>query len=211
MELKKLEEQWNNFPEMSLEERPVLSTDLEKMSLNNPFTQDFYLRNRLLIRIYASIILWIFAANQLKGSWRQDEGDLYEQILGLSLLSYFIYFHIRLLLFSDYSSLGTLPLIPFLSKIEIILDKYMHAYRIISPLAGVYLLALLEKAISFFHGAAASSFGQNSIYKWLIILFLSVSFYILFLNTTILKTKKLLTAVRSYREGIILANAQNPR
>ena len=58
-------------------------------------------------------------------------------------------------------SASPLPLIPFLSKIEIILDKYMHAYRIISPLAGVYLLALLEKVISLFHtGAAKMSSSQ---------------------------------------------------
>jgi len=37
MELKKLSEHWNEFPEMSMEERPVLSSDLEKMALQNPF------------------------------------------------------------------------------------------------------------------------------------------------------------------------------
>ena len=29
MELKKLQQLWNSFPDMSLEERPVLSSDLE--------------------------------------------------------------------------------------------------------------------------------------------------------------------------------------
>jgi hypothetical protein len=40
------------------------------------------------------------------------------------------------------------------------------------------------------------------VYKWLIIIFLSVSFYILFLHTIIPKYKKMLTAVRKYKEGI---------
>jgi len=31
MELKKLQQQWNSFPETSMEERPVLSSDLEKI------------------------------------------------------------------------------------------------------------------------------------------------------------------------------------
>ena len=44
MELKKLQQQWNSFPETSMEERPVLSSDLEKIVVKNPLSNAFYLR-----------------------------------------------------------------------------------------------------------------------------------------------------------------------
>jgi hypothetical protein len=211
MELRKLEEHWNNFPEMSMEERPVLSSDLEKMALHNPFAPDFYLKTKILFRIYGGIVLWLLAIYFLKTSRRSVEGgDLYQQCLGILLLGYFIYFHIRLLYYSDYANLGTLPLIAFLAKIEGILDRYMHTYRIISLLAAVYLPAIMGKLFSLINSDAKSGFGQNNFYKWLTMVFLSVSFYILFLNTRIPKYKKLWLAVRSYRQGIILARPHNP-
>jgi hypothetical protein len=211
MELRKLEEHWNNFPEMSLEERPVLSSDLEKMALHNPLAPDFYLKNKILFRIYGSILFGLLAIYILKTSWKGGESsDLYQQCLGLLLLGYFIYFNIRLLYYSDYSSLGTLPLVAFLGKIEGILDRYMHTYRIISLLAAVYLPVVTEKIFSPINRDGYSGFGQSHFYKWLTMVFLSVSFYILFLHTRIPKYKKLWLAVRSYRQGIILARRHHP-
>ncbi len=210
MELRKLEEHWNNFPEISMEERPVLSSDLEKMALHNPFTPDFYLKSKILFRIYGAIILWFIAAYFLKSGWRNERSDPVQQCLGLLLLGYFIYFHVRLLNYSSYATLGTLPLIGFLGKVEGILDRYVHTYRIISLLAGVYLPVAMERLYALFHGGVYNGFGQNNVYKWLTMVFLSVSFYILFINTRIPKYKKLWLAVRSYRQGIILARPQNP-
>jgi hypothetical protein len=210
MELRKLDEHWNNFPEMSMEERPVLSSDLEKMALHNPFTPDFYLKTKILFRIYGGIVLWLIAAYFLKTTWRIEGSDPVQQCLGLLLLGYFIYFHMRLLNYSNYATLGTLPLIVFLEKIEGIMDRYVHTYRIISLLAGVYLPVAVGRLLVLFNNDSTSGFGQNSVYKWLTMVFLSVSFYILFLNTRIPKYKKLWLAVRSYRQGIILARPQNP-
>ena len=51
MELKKLQEHWDSFPEVSMEERPVLSSDLEKIVVKNPLSDAFYLRKKLLGRI----------------------------------------------------------------------------------------------------------------------------------------------------------------
>ena len=51
MELKKLLQHWNSFPEVSMEERPVLSSDLEKIVVKNPLSDAFYLRKKLVIRI----------------------------------------------------------------------------------------------------------------------------------------------------------------
>lgn len=205
MELKKLREYWDNFPEMSMEERPVLSSDLEKMALGNPFPKSFYLRNKLLIRIFTGIALWLFNIWQLRNSWRTDGNDLYQQVFLFLLLSYFIYYHSRILLYADYPSLPSLPLIQFLGKIETTLDKYALSFRIISLLAGFYLLAIFEKLLFLFNSGAYASISQNSFYKWLIIIFLSVSFYILLLHSGIQKYKKLLTALRSYKDGIMAA------
>ena len=203
MELKKLQQQWDNFPDVSMEERPVLSSDLEKFTVKNPFSDAFYLKNKILARIIGGSGLLLLNIYQLRVQFREDGNDLYEQVFLFFLLAYFIYFHIRLLLFADYKSLLALRLIPFLNKIETVLDKFILSFGVLSMLGGFYLLAILEKALSYIHSGAYASISGSGFYKWLIIIFLSVSFYILFLNLTIPKYKKLLTAVRTYKEGLI--------
>ena len=202
MELKKVQQQWDSFPEISMEERPVLSSDLEKIVVANPLTDAFYLENKFRIRIYIAAVLWLLSAYQLRIEWKEDGNDLYQQAALLCLLSWFIYFHIRLLLFADYPTLLSLRLVPFLHKLETVLDKYILSFRVISVIAGFYLLALLEKGLSRLNSSAYDSISQNGLYKWLIIIFLSVSFYILLLHSVIPKYKRLLTAVRKYRYGI---------
>ena len=202
MELKKVQQQWDSFPEISMEERPVLSSDLEKIVVANPLTDAFYLENKFRVRIYIAAVLWLLNVYQLRIEWKEDGNDLYQQAALLCLLSWFIYFHIRLLLFADYPTLLSLRLVPFLHKLETVLDKYILSFRVISVIAGFYLLALLEKGLSRLNSSAYDSISQNGLYKWLIIIFLSVSFYILLLHSVIPKYKRLLTAVRKYRYGI---------
>ncbi|MDP4255181.1 MAG: hypothetical protein Q8938_14325 [Bacteroidota bacterium] len=208
MELTRLEEHWNQFPEMSMEERPVLSTDLEKMALHNPFAPDFYLKTKLLARTYAGALLWLGALYQIKAARSTEGSDLVQPILGLMLLTYFLYFHIRLLFYADYRSLGSQPLIPFLEKIETIFDRYMHSYRIISPLAGLYLPVMYNLIAGLFRHEPHPLVAGGGFYRWLVIVFLSVSCYILFLHTRIGKYKKLYATVRSYRQNLILTNPQ---
>ena len=202
MELKKVQQQWDSFPEISMEERPVLSSDLEKIVVANPLTDAFYLENKFRVRIYIAAVLWLLNVYQLRIEWKEDGNDLYQQAALLCLLSWFIYFHIRLLLFADYPTLLSLRLVPFLHKLETVLDKYILSFRVISVIAGFYLLALVEKGLSRLNSSAYDSISQNGLYKWLIIIFLSVSFYILLLHSVIPKYKRLLTAVRKYRYGI---------
>ena len=203
MELKKVQEQWNSFPELSMEERPILSSDLEKIAVANPLSDAFYLKNKLLVRIYIASILWLLNVWQLRVEWKTDGDDLYQQAALFLLLSYFIYFHARLLLFADYPSLLALPLIPFLSKLETILDKYVLSFKIVSVIAGFYLLAGLEQLLSRLNNGAHDSISQNGFYKWLIIIFLSVTFYILLMRSVIPKYRKLHAAVTKYKYGII--------
>jgi hypothetical protein len=106
------------------------------------------------------------------------------------------------LVFADYQSLLSLRLIPFLGKLETILDKYILSFGIISILAGFYLLAVFQKILSLLNSAAYAGISENGFYKWLIIIFLSISFYILFLHSVIPKYKKLLVTVRTYRGEI---------
>jgi hypothetical protein len=202
MELKKVQQQWDSFPEMSMEERPILSSDLEKVVVSNPLTDAFYLENKLRVRVYTAAILWLLNVYQLRMQWRTDGDDLYQQAALFCLLSWFIYFHIRLLLFADYPSLLSLKLVPFLHKLETVLDKYILSFRLISVMAGFYLLAIGEKLLSWLNSGAYESISQNGFYKWLIIIFLSVSFYILLLQSVIPKYRKLLAAVRKYKYGI---------
>ena len=208
MDLRKLQESWNGFPELSMEERPLLSSDLEKMTLRNPFMGVFDLRNKLLARIVTGGVLWLLAICQIRISWRTGGSDLDQQALAFLLLSYFVYFHIQLLVYAHYPTLAGQRLISFLGKIETIMEKYMHSFRILSILAAIYLLTLFEKLLSAFNEEAAAALSANGLYKWLIISFLSLSFYIIFLHTGVQKYKKLMLAVRSYREGIILAKPQ---
>ena len=111
-------------------------------------------------------------------------------------------FHVRLLLYADYGSLLALRLMPFLNKIDTILDKYIMSFGILSLLCGFYSLAVFEEVLSLLHKSAYTSISGSGLYKWLIIIFLSVSFYILFLNLAIPKYKKLLNAVKAYKDGI---------
>jgi hypothetical protein len=208
MDLKQIQENWNDFPEMSMEERPMLSTDLEKMALANPFARYLNLKNKLLVRIIVGGVLWPLAIYQLRLSWKKDESDWYEQLLGFALLTYYIYFHIKLFLYCDFTSLPTLRLEPFLSKIETVLDKYIFSFRIVSTLGAIYLLIVFEKILSFGDPAGYSSFSQNTFSKWLIVTFLTLTLYIAFLHYAILKYKKLLIAVSSYKVKIVLAKLQ---
>jgi len=202
MELKKIRERWNSFPEMSMEERPVLSTDLEKLIVKNPLTGGFYLKNKLVIKIIAGIILIFYNIYRLKVQLVTNGDDLYQQACLFCVLSYFVFFHVRLLLFADYSSLLSLPLLPFLGKIETVLDKYIQSFRIISIMAGFYLLEGIEAILARVNPYAYASVSQNPFYKWLIIIFLAVSFYILLLHSIIQKYRKLLAVVKAYREMI---------
>lgn len=202
MELKDIQQHWNAFPEMSLEERPVLSTDLEKLVVKNPLSGGYYLKNKLVAKIVAGIALWLLAVYQCRLELKYNGGNLYEQVILLVILTYFIYFHVRLLLFADYPGLLTLRLIPFLGKIETVLDKYIFSFRIMSALAGFYLLAVFRKLLSLVNSNAYASVEQNPIYKWLIIIFLSVSFYILLLQSVIPRYRNQLATVRSYKEKI---------
>lgn len=202
MELKQLKDSWNNFPEVSMEERPVLSSDLEKIVVRNPLSDAFYLKNKILLRIVAGALLLLYNIYQLRIQLITDGGELDRQVVILLALSWFIYFHTRLLLYADYPTLLGLRLMPFLQKVETILDKYILSFGVVSILSGFYTLAILEKVLSWRKAGSLLSAHDNSVYKWLIIIFLSVSFYILFLHTIIPKYKKMLTAVRKYKEGI---------
>ena len=207
MDINKLQTCWNSFPELSMEERPLLSSDLEKMTMHNPFAGDFYLNNKLLARILTSAVLWVLAIYQLKASRRAAGTDLYLQVSTFLLLTYFIYFHVSLLLYADYPTLASLRLIPFLNRVETIMERYMHSFRMMGVLAALYSLAIFEKILSI-SGASDTLNGGNGFYKWLIVVGLSTAFYLVFLHTGIEKYKKLMMAVRSYREGIILAKPQ---
>jgi hypothetical protein len=202
MELKKVQQQWESFPEISMEERPILSSDLEKIVVSNPLTDAFYLENKLRVRVYVAAVLLLLNIYQLRIEWRTDGNDLYQQAALFCILSWFIYFHVRLLLFADYPSLLSLRLVPFLQKLETVLDKYIHSFKVISVMGGFYLLALGEKLLSRLSTKAYESISQNGFYKWLIIIFLAVSFYILLLHSVIPKYRKLLGAVQKYKYGI---------
>jgi hypothetical protein len=201
MELKNLQESWDSFPEVSMEERPVLSSDLEKIVVRNPLSDAFYLKNKILIRIVAGGLLLLYNIYRLRTLYRYGGPGMDQQVILFFLLAYFVYFHVRLLLFADYPTLLGLRLMPFLQKIETIMDKYIFSFGILSILSGFYTLTLFGKVFYFSRGGS-SPLLDNGIYKWLIIIFLSVSFYILFLHTLIPKYKKLLAAVKKYKMGI---------
>jgi len=201
MELKNLQDSWDSFPEMSMEERPVLSSDLEQIVVRNPLSDAFYLKNKMVTRIIAGGLLLVYNIYRLHALYRSGGPGMDQQVALFCLLTYFVYFHIRLLLYADYSTLLGLRLVPFLQKIETILDKYVFSFGILSILSGIYTLTLVGKVFYFSRGGN-SPLLDNGIYKWLIVIFLSTSFYILFLHTLIPKYKKLLAAVRKYKTGI---------
>ena len=202
MELKHLKNSWDNFPEVSMEERPMLSSDLEKIVVRNPLSDAFYLKNKILLRIVAGSLLLLYNLYQLRVQYTTDGGEMDQQIVLFIALSYFTYFHVRLLLYADYSSLLALRLMPFLQKVETILDKYILSFGVVSILSGFYTLAILEKVLDWCKAGSVLSAHDSGVYKWLIIIFLSVSFYILFLHTIIPKYRKLHSAVRKYKDGM---------
>lgn len=208
MELKKLLQHWNSFPEISMEERPILSSDLEKIVVKNPLSDAFYLRKKLLWRIGIIAALWLINAWQLRGAWRTDGSELHMNIALFGLLAFSLYYHIRILFFADYPTLLALPLVTFLGKLEIILDKFIWSFKFISAIAGFYLLFLAEAVLARLNAGAYDSLTHNDWYKGLIVLFLAISIDILLLHTFIPKYRKLLATVKKYREGI-LAKAQN--
>jgi len=208
MELKKLLQYWNSFPEMSMEERPVLSSDLEKIVVKNPLSNAFYLRRKLLIRIALMSCLWLLNAWQLHQQWVTDGNDLHLQFALFILLAVSLFYHARLLFFADYPTLLALPLVNFLAKLEIIVDKYILSFKFVSAIAGFYLLPVTEWALSRLSPGAYATISASDWYKGLILIFLAVSTDILFLHTIIPKQRKLMETVKKYREGI-LAKAQN--
>jgi hypothetical protein len=195
MDLTKLQESWNSFPEMSMEERPLLSSDLDKMAMRNPFAGSWYLKNKLMARMLIGAALWILA-------------DLSLQMISFLLLTYFIYYHASLLVFAGYPTLPSLQLIPFLARIETLMERYMHSFRIISILAAIYGVTVCEKIFSVLNGEAISGIENNVFYNWLFISLFSAGIYTCLQHTVVQKYKKLMMAVREYREGIILAKPQ---
>jgi hypothetical protein len=203
MELKKLQQQWNSFPETSMEERPILSSDLEKIVVKNPLSNAFYLRKKLLTRIAVFSVLWLINTWLLRLQWLGEGNDLYLQSAFFLLLSYAIYFHLRLVLFADYPTLLALPLVPFLSKLEIILDKYIISYKLVSSVTAFGLLVCFEQLVARLDPQAYDSFSRNIWYKWLLIIFMAVSIDIMLMNLAIPRYKKLLGTVRKYKEWIL--------
>jgi hypothetical protein len=147
-------------------------------------------------------VLWLLNAWQFRRQWITNGDELYTQGgLFLALAAAF-YFHVRLLLFADYPTLLALPLIAFLNKLETILDKYIVSFKFLSALAGFYLLFGVEWLLSRLSAGAYESLSRNDWYKWLILIFLSISFDILLLHTVIPRYRKLISTVKRYRDGI---------
>ncbi len=208
MELKKLLQHWNSFPEISMEERPILSSDLEKIVVKNPLSNAFYLRKKLLWRIGIITGLWLISGWQLRTQWRTDGSELRMDVALFMVLAYSLYFHIRILLFADYPTLLALPLVNFLGKLEVILDKYIWSFKFMSAIAGFYVLFALEWGLSRISAGAYASLSHNDWYQGLIVIFLAISIDILLLHTFIPRYRKLFATVRKYRDGIV-AKAQN--
>jgi len=203
MELKRLLQFWETFPEVSMEERPVLSSDLEKIVVRNPLSDAFYVRKKLLLRIAVIALLWLVNSWQLRGQWKTNGSDLYVTAALFLLLSFSLYFHTRLVFFSDYPTLLALPLVDFLTKLEAILDKYIISFKLISAMAGFYLLKGIEALLYAFSRNAYDSVSSNDWYKWLILIFLAVSSDILLLHTLVPRYRRLQASVTKYRDGIL--------
>ncbi len=208
MELKKLLQYWNSFPEMSMEERPVLSSDLEKIVVKNPLSDAFYIRKKLLIRIAVMSLLWLLNIWQLHRQWVVDGNDLHLQFALFALLGVSLYYHVRLLFFANYPTLLALPLVNFLAKLETILDKYILSFKFVSAISGFYFLSAIEWVLSRTSPGAYASINGNDWYKGLILILLAVSLDLLIFRTIVPKQRKLMETVTKYREGI-LAKAQN--
>jgi fucose 4-O-acetylase-like acetyltransferase len=208
MELKKLLQYWSSFPEVSMEERPVLSSDLEKIVVKNPLSNAFYLRKKLVWRIGIIAGLWLISGWQLRAQWKTDGSELRMDGALFTLLAFSLFFHIRILLFANYPTLLALPLVNFLGKLEVILDKYIWSFKFVSAITGFYGMFLVEGGLARISAGAYESLTHNDWYKGLMVIFLAVSMDILLLHTLIPRYRKLLATVRKYREGII-AKAQN--
>ena len=209
MELDKLQRQWDGFPEVSMEERPVLSSDLEKMVVRNPLSDAFYLRRKLVSRLIAFAVLWLADGWLLRQQWRGERNDIYLYAAFFLLLSYSLFFHLRLLLFADYPTLLGLPLVPFLGKLEIIMDKYIASFKLLSAIIAFTLLVSFEQWMARANPALFVAFLQRDWSKWLLVAFLILSFDILLMHTILPRYRKLLETVRKYRQGIIAAKARN--
>jgi len=191
-----------------MEERPVLSSDLEKLVVKNPLSDAFYLRKKLLARIILFSVLWLLNVWLLRAQWKGNGNDFYLHTAFFLLLTWSIYFHLRLLLFADYPTLLSLPLIPFLDKLEIVLDKYITSFKLICAISAFSLVVLFEQWVARTNPSIYESFSQRDWFKWLLLIFLTVSFDILLLHTVIPRYRKLLATVQKYRVGI-LSKAQN--
>jgi hypothetical protein len=209
MELDKLHQQWNSFPEVSMEERPVLSSDLEKMVVRNPLSDAFYLKKKLVSRIIAFTLLWLANCWLLRTQWQGDRKDIYLYAAFFLLLTYAIFFHIRLVLFADYPTLLSLPLVPFLGKLEIIFDKYIASFKLLSAIIAFTLLVFFEQWMARAKPALFDSFLQRDWSKWLLIVFLIFSFDIVLMHTVIPRYRKLVETIRKYRHGIAASKARN--
>ena len=209
MELDKLQRQWDSFPEVSLEERPVLSTDLEKMVVRNPLSDVFYLRRKLVGRIVAFVLLWLVDGWLLRDHWRGERNNIYLYAAFFLVLSYAIYFHVRLVLFADYPTLLGLPLVPFLGKLEIVFDKFIFSFKLLSAIVAFCLLIFFEQWMSHSNPSLFRAFLQQDWSKWLLLIFLGMSVDILLMNTIIPRYRKLMETVRKYRHGIIAEKARN--
>ena len=203
MELRKLLQHWDSFPEVSMEERPVLSSDLEKIVVKNPLSDAFYLRKKLLARIIVFSALWLLDAGLLRTQWTGNGNDTYLHFAFLLLLTWSIYFHLRLLFFADYPTLLSLPLIPFLDKLEVVLDKYIASFKLISAVSAFSLVVLFEQWVARANPSIYESFSERDWSKWLLLIFLTVTFDILLLHSVIPRYRKLLATVQKYRIGIL--------
>lgn len=192
-----------------MEERPVLSTDLEKMVVRNPLSDAFYLRRKLVWRIVIFGLLWLADGWLLRDQWRGERNDIYLYAAFFFLLSYAIFFHLRLTLFADYPTLLGLPLVPFLGKLEIILDKFISSYKLVSAIAAFGLVVIFEQWMAHASPSLFAVFLQRDWSKWLLLVFLTISFDILLMNTVIPRYRKLAETIRKYRQGIIASKARN--
>jgi len=108
----------------------------------------FYLRKKLLARIILFSVLWLLNVWLLRAQWKGNGNDFYLHTAFFLLLTWSIYFHLRLLLFADYPTLLSLPLIPFLDKLEIVLDKYITSFKLICAISAFSLVVLFEQWVA---------------------------------------------------------------
>jgi hypothetical protein len=176
--------------------------------VKTPLSDAFYLRKKLLARIIIFSALWLLDAGLLKTQWTGNGTDTYLHFAFLLLLTWSIYFHLRLLLFADYPTLLSLPLIPFLDKLDVVLDKYIASFKLISAVSAFSLVVLFEQWVARANPSIYESFSERDWSKWLLLIFLTVTFDILLLHSVIPRYRKLLATVQKYRIGI-LSKAQN--